>query len=96
MMISVTILYFVVTGIQFWFSDFLITVMNLEKEKVFTIFGFVSISGPVFGVVFGGWVSSKLGGYNHAKSIYFNAGVSVFSVIMSVPIPYIGYENVWA
>ena len=66
--------------------------MNLEKEVVFTLFAIVSISGPVVGVIFGGWVSSKLGGYNNPKSIYFNAVVSVFSIFMSVPIPYFGYD----
>ena len=95
MCLSVTMLYFVVTGIQFWFSDFLITVMNLEKELVFTIFGFVSISGPVFGVLFGGWASSKFfGGYNNPKSLYWMATVSVFAVFMAVPIPYLGYDKV--
>ena len=93
--LTVTILYFVVTGIQFWFSDFLITVMNLEKEKVFTIFGIVSISGPVFGVIFGGFISTKLGGYNNPKSLYSMAAVSFFSIFMSVPIPYLGYDKVW-
>ena len=92
---SVTLLYFVVTGIQFWFSDFLITVMNVEKSKVFIIYGFVSISGPVIGVIFGGWVSSRLGGYNSPKSLYLTAMVSVFSIFMSVPIPYLGYDKVW-
>ena len=93
MCLAVTILYFVVTGIQFWFSDFLITVMNMKKEVVFSIFTLVSISGPVIGVIFGGWLSSKLGGYNNPKSLYFMAGVSVFSIFVSVPIPYLGYET---
>lgn len=66
----------------------------MEKEVVFSLFAFVSISGPVVGVIFGGWVSSKLGGYNHPKSIYFTAGVSFFSIFMSVPIPYLGYDKV--
>ena len=73
----------------------MITVMNLDKEVVFTIFGFVSICGPVFGVIFGGWISSKLGGYNDPRSIYLNAGASVFAIFMSVPIPYLGYDKVW-
>lgn len=92
MCLTLTVLYFVVTGIQFWFSDFLITVMNLEKEVVFSIFGFVSISGPVFGVIFGGYISSKLGGYNSPRSIYWTAAVSVFSIFMAVPIPYLGHD----
>lgn len=92
---SLTLLYFVVTGIQFWFSDFLITVMKMKKEVVFSIFTVVSISGPVVGVVFGGWLSSKLGGYNSPKSLYFMACVSVFSVFVAVPIPYLGYDTQW-
>lgn len=69
--------------------------MKLEKEVVFSIFGFVSISGPVFGVIFGGVISSKLGGYNNPNSLYWTAAVSVFSVFMSVPIPYLGDDKVW-
>ena len=95
MCLSVTILYFVVTGIQFWFSDFLITVMKMQKEVVFSLFTFVSISGPVLGVVIGGWLSSYLGGYNSGKSLYFMAAISVFSVFVSAPIPYLGYETKW-
>ena len=95
MCLSVTLLYFVVTGIQFWFSDFLITVMNMKKEVVFSLFTLVSISGPVLGVVFGGWLSSRLGGYNNPKSLYFMAVVSVCAIFVSVPIPYLGYETQW-
>lgn len=69
--------------------------MELEKEVVFTIFAFVSISGPVVGVMVGGWISSKLGGYNNPKSIYLNAAISIFSIIVSVPIPYLGLDIVW-
>lgn len=95
MSMSVTILYFVLTIIQFWGSDFLITVMKLEKEMVFGLFGFVSISGPVFGVIFGGYVSSKLGGYNNPKTLYCTAIISIFAIIVSIPIPYLGYKEVW-
>ena len=29
---SLTVLYFVITGIQFWFSDYLITVLKISKK----------------------------------------------------------------
>lgn len=67
----------------------------MKKEVVFSLFTFVSISGPVLGVVFGGWLSSRLGGYNSPKSLYFMAAVSVFAIFVSVPIPYLGYETQW-
>ena len=86
---AVTVLYFVVTGIQFWYSDFAITVMKIKREIVFTVFGVVSVSGPVLGVVFGGFVSGKIGGYNHPHSIYLTAAVSLFAVACSAPAAFI-------
>ena len=85
-------LYYVVTGIQFWYSDFAITVMNQPREIVFTVFGLVSVTGPILGVVLGGLISSKIGGYNHPKCIYFTAGVSFFAMIVSVPAGFVPAE----
>ena len=51
---AITSLYFVVTGIQFWFSDYMITEIGVEKQKVFAWFGIVSITGPILGVFIGG------------------------------------------
>ena len=92
---SITLLYFVLTGIQFWFTDFLISVMKMEKSSVFVTYGVVSISGPVFGVITGGQVSSKLGGYNNPKSIKLTALLAIIATIVAVPIPYLGYDFVW-
>lgn len=86
---SITFLYFVVTCIQFWFSDYMITVMNLPKEIVFTIFGVVSVTGPVFGVILGGIISSKLGGYNEPKSLYVTAILSFFACACALPISFL-------
>eukprot|EP00497_Spongosphaera_streptacantha_P003943 TRINITY_DN4691_c0_g1_i1.p2 TRINITY_DN4691_c0_g1~~TRINITY_DN4691_c0_g1_i1.p2 ORF type:complete len:98 (-),score=12.90 TRINITY_DN4691_c0_g1_i1:129-422(-) len=54
-------LFFGVTAIQFWYSDYAITVIGIRKEVVFTCFGLVSVTGPVLGVVFGGWAMGKIG-----------------------------------
>ena len=61
----------------------------MEKHKVFITYGTVSITGPVLGVVCGGIISSKLGGYNNPKSLYFTAFLAVVSVFVSLPIPYL-------
>lgn len=62
--ISLTFLYFIITGIQFWVSDYLIIVLKAKKETVFITFAIVSITGPVLGIVIGGNVTTALGGYN--------------------------------
>lgn len=89
MCFAVTVLYYVVTGIQFWYSDFAITVMKVKREIVFTVFGVVSISGPVLGVVFGGFVAGKIGGYNHPHSLYLTAAVASFAVVCAAPAAFI-------
>ena len=63
--------------------------MKVKKEYTFVIFTVVSISGPVFGVVFGGFVSSKLGGYNTAKSLYVVTLMCVLCAGSAFPIPFL-------
>jgi len=92
MCLALTVLYFVLTGVQFWFSDYLITVMNVNKGTVFTMFGAVSITGPVLGVVVGGYVTTALGGYNSEKALYTTLGLSCFCLLSALPIPFI-YNN---
>lgn len=63
-------MYFVVTGIQFWFSDYMITEMGVDKSVVFTWFGIVSITGPILGVFLGGKLTTALGGYTSLCNLY--------------------------
>ena len=56
-------LYFVVTGIQFWVTDYMVVVLKQELVTVQTGFAICSITGPILGVFFGGWLIDKLGGY---------------------------------
>lgn len=86
MCFSATFLYFVVTGVQFWFSDFMIQVQGLKKEYVFIIFGLVSTTGPVCGVIAGGILSSKLGGYNSKKSLYVMAAIGTVAAVAAFPV----------
>jgi hypothetical protein len=67
----------------------MITVMKVEKATVFTLFGIVSITGPVMGVVVGGYVTTALGGYNSPKALYTACGLSAFCLTCAMPIPFI-------
>ena len=61
--LALCFLYFVVTGIQFWITDYLHEVVGEPKEKVLTAFAITSCTGPALGVVFGGWLVDRMGGY---------------------------------
>ena len=89
MCMTLTVLYFVITGIQFWMSDYYITQLKVNKKKVFLIFGIVSITGPVLGVIVGGKIVSMLGGYNTRKSFILIFFIALFSSACSIPIGYL-------
>jgi len=86
---GLTGLYFVITGIQYWISDYMITHLQQPEEVVFTTFGIVSITGPVTGVVVGGNVTTKLGGYNSKRSLYLTCGIASLCLFCAVPIPFV-------
>lgn len=52
-MFAIAALYFVVTGIQFWISDYLREELHASREKVYIWFAICSITAPTSGVIFG-------------------------------------------
>jgi len=63
--------------------------MHIAEEVVFTTFGIVSITGPVTGVVIGGNVTTKLGGYNSKKSLYLTCSIALVCLFCAMPIPFV-------
>lgn len=64
LVIALSALYFVVTGVQFWATAFMIRTLPGESHLVImTLFVITSATAPVLGVFFGGWVIDRLGGY---------------------------------
>ncbi|KAL8429395.1 hypothetical protein Efla_001233 [Eimeria flavescens] len=56
-------LYFVVTGIQFWVTEFLVSVLHFQKLSVIALSTFCFLTAPTSGVWFGGYVCDLCGGY---------------------------------
>lgn len=57
-------LYFVVTSVQFWATDYLINgPQRYHKDIVMLCFIITSATGPIAGVIFGGWTVDAIGGY---------------------------------
>jgi len=52
-MLSISSLYFIVTGIQYWMTDYLRNVMKQDKNIVFLTYSILSITAPTFGALFG-------------------------------------------
>ena len=77
------------TGIQFWFSDYMITEMGVDKALVFTWFGIVSITGPILGVFVGGQITTALGGYTSMSNLNNILVMSIFCVFFALPVPFL-------
>eukprot|EP00316_Scyphosphaera_apsteinii_P004283 CAMPEP_0119343508 /NCGR_PEP_ID=MMETSP1333-20130426/106483_1 /TAXON_ID=418940 /ORGANISM="Scyphosphaera apsteinii, Strain RCC1455" /LENGTH=508 /DNA_ID=CAMNT_0007355901 /DNA_START=128 /DNA_END=1654 /DNA_ORIENTATION=- len=65
---ALSTLFFVVCGIQFWVSAYLVKVLNTQNGMVVVAFAIVSIAAPLSGVYVGGAVVDRLGGYKGATA----------------------------
>lgn len=84
-----TFIFFILTGIQYWVTDYLIDEIGAPRNKVYVTFAIVSITGPVFGVIIGGNVTSRVGGFRAKKALRMTQCMAVLCVASAIPIPFI-------
>eukprot|EP00474_Spongospora_subterranea_P010444 CRZ10902.1 hypothetical protein [Spongospora subterranea] len=60
---NLTVLFFVVTGIQYWISLYLKEVCHTDVIQTGVAFIAISATAPTAGVLFGGWLIDYIGGY---------------------------------
>jgi hypothetical protein len=78
---SGTVLFFIVTVIQFWVSNYMKDVMKIESHLIFIAFVATCITSPTLGIIIGGYIVQKSGGYEGKHSIMF---VFVFAIISTL------------
>jgi hypothetical protein len=89
---AVASLFFIITAIQFWASDYLRLVLKIEDNIVFISFSVCCITGPTTGVLFGGLTVHKIGGY---ESKYTLLICLLFAILASAAaIPIVFYDSV--
>eukprot|EP00923_Selenidium_pygospionis_P007438 GHVN01012727.1.p1 GENE.GHVN01012727.1~~GHVN01012727.1.p1 ORF type:complete len:779 (+),score=88.73 GHVN01012727.1:868-3204(+) len=66
---AISNLFFVVTGIQFWVTEYMIKHLNYSKMMVVTWTTFTFLTSPVLGVTFGGFLIDKCGGSRGAAQM---------------------------
>eukprot|EP00124_Ichthyophonus_hoferi_P000198 Ihof_evm5s7 gene=Ihof_evmTU5s7 len=88
-------LYFVVTGIQLWVTAYLVNYIaphygGFEKQDVVYAFAATSCTGPILGVLFGGWLCDQVGGYRNSRGVRDAARLatcfSVLAVMVAIPV----------
>ncbi|CAD8139831.1 unnamed protein product [Paramecium pentaurelia] len=86
-MLSLSSLFFVVTGVQFWITDYLRNVLLMPHEVVFKSFLIISLSAPLTGVYLGGLILHNFGGYDGQMAIKIAAFEALLASISGAFIP---------
>ncbi len=80
---------FVAFCIQFWCTTYMIQILNQEEYMAYIVYTFIMLTSPTVGVVVGGYLSDKLGGYkgqymlNAIKLCFvFNLACSLLSIVV--------------
>ena len=87
--LAISSLYFVVTGLQYWVSAYLMITMQIDHEEVYYYYSFTCLSAPISGVIIGGIMFNCLGGYNSPKSYALACLLGFFACISCLPIPFV-------
>ena len=93
--LSLSGLYFVVTGIQYWMPDYLRQVFGATEEVIAWYYSALTFTGPISGVVIGGIVTSKLGGYNDHRAQKVLRMVCFGAVAVCIPSPLVNSIEVY-
>lgn len=59
-MCSLCFTYFSSVALQFWITNYMITVIKMTPPNAHMVFGFVCISAPLLGAYFGGYLTDSL------------------------------------
>ena len=90
---SLSGLYFVVTGIMFWITDYLISDPQIKADPALCIvlFAITALTAPIFGVLTGGWFIDRSGGYKDdtGQAVYLTLRTCVMfgsgAVVCAIP-----------
>lgn len=91
--LSLTGLFFVVTGIQYWLPTYLKVVYQLQEDEAAVVYTTTSITGPIGGVIVGGVITTYFGGYNTYKAHRLQQVVGVLAVACAIPIPFVDFTQ---
>lgn len=91
-MLATCVLFYVISGILFWTTDYFIDVIEVEKNDVTVAFGLTSITAPVFGAIASIPLESKIG-FNSKYTLPACLVVSLICYAFAFFIPL--YETMW-
>ena len=89
-----SILIYIITGVQYWVTDYLDQILGIksQKDRLF-LFTVACFSAPVMGVLIGTEIKNKFCQQNMQKSLIFCSILGILAIINSVPEEHIASAN---
>lgn len=89
MVLSLSSIYFIITNIQFWMSDYMMVVLGASEQTVFIAFTFICVTSPTLGSVLSGWLGYYMGGYQSRHALPLCIGLAFICLVLGIPVPFI-------
>ena len=87
LLLSLTVTYYVVAGVQYWTSSYMITVLGVDRQSSTAFISISSITAPISGLLVGGITTSYYGGHHTQKSQKITLIMGWCSCLVSIPVP---------
>ena len=86
--ISMSILIYIITGVQYWVTDYLDAILGIksQKDRLF-LFTVACFTAPVLGVLIGTELKNRYCQQNMRKSLLFCSLLGIGASISSIPVP---------
>ena len=83
---SFSMLLLISTAIQFWTTDYLKKVLDIQETLIFVAFVVTCVTAPTLGIIMGGCIVEKYGGYESRSSLFICSVFGLGALITGVPI----------
>ena len=95
--LTLSILFFIVTCVQYWTSDYMLIALEVEDEtKRLYAFSIVCLTSPTCGLLIGGYFVDYLGGYSNKNSLLFCLLFAILSLIPAILLPLVNSYYLYA
>lgn len=97
LVLSGSFIMFSVSAMQYWSTNYFITVLGAPQLAAFKYFGIVAITGPMAGAILSALVTDRLGGYHSENLMKFAliVGIGLSTGAFFITIEYHMYMSIF-
>ena len=93
MVVSLSMMYFILCNIQFWVSDYLIYALGFKSDLVAVSFTVICVTSPTAGVISSGIIGAKIGGFESKYTMPLIIFFGVIATTAGMLVPF--FETYW-